>query len=280
MKKTYDFNIDGEVVELTADTPKTEAPKAKKDKRARRFCLTSYIDPSALRSFISKAPWVQHWAMCTHDRDKMEDGSSKETHTHVILYTYDAKTSSAIKKIFDRFSAEYYNGKGEAQNTLVQICKDVVAQWYYLVHKYDKEKAQYEPSARICDNTNYWLELCKTNALNDGSVNTGLQMFDDMLDGTSTREMIMRYGKEYIYHAQHFKQVVRDHCDESVREYELSEELARRSGFNILNTVDELATAVYGSFNADEIALFKKMLSLALNNVSVLENTDIIIRKD
>lgn len=266
--KNYDFNIDGEVVELkTAEVPK-DAPKTQKQKRARRFCLTSYVDPTELRNFLSRSPWAQHWAMCTHDRDIKDDGSVKETHTHIILYTYDAKTSSAIKKIFDRHSSDYYNGKGDAQNTLVQVCNDVVAQWHYLIHKYDKDKAQYSPNERICDNSAYWLELCKTNALSDSALNTGLQMFDDIVDGISTREMICRYGKEYIYHARAFKECVAD----SIRDGSAHDELEKANKERMVKLLCNEASVL--GVDDESLRTFSVILDGVLQNLSVLDGYD------
>ena len=89
------INKDGKVVEINGDEWE-KAQEAKnteqvnrrkpqiKEKRSRKFCLSSYIDVRALEPYISTQPWVQHWAMCTHDRDLKEDGSTKETHTHKI----------------------------------------------------------------------------------------------------------------------------------------------------------------------------------------------------
>lgn len=195
-----------------------DQPKGNKEKRVRRFCLVTYIDKEPLERFLRRSAWIQHFAFITHDRDLLDDGTPKEKHTHVILYTYEAKTSTAIKKNFDRYSQELVLGTTkEAQNTLVQKCNDIISQFRYLRHLDDTEKVQYEHCEVVTDNDIYWNDLCRTNGMNDSSVNTGLQMFDDMLDGVSTREMIMRYGKEYIYHARSFKEVVTDHYSESPR---------------------------------------------------------------
>lgn len=237
--------------------PKTDKPK---QKRVRRFCITTYIDPEAVERFVRRSPWIQHFALCTHNRDYEADGKQKQLHTHVILYTFNAHSSSGIRKNFDVFSAEYYSKlKLEPQNTLVQDCHSVVSQFRYLRHLDDPDKTPYEESEVITDNAQYWKELCKTNGMNDGAVNTGLQMFDDICDGVSTREMILRYGKEYIYHARLFKECYVDHineeklgCDESLlsrleyREYasallqdSIFDEKTKNAFFNVLDYLDE-----------------------------------------
>ena len=197
---------------IALDTPKGHATKPK---RVRRFCLVTYIDREPLERFLKRSAWIQHYALCTHDRDKLDDGTIKELHTHIVLYTFEAKTLSAIKKNFDRFAGELVmRTDNPAQNTLVQDCHDVTSQYRYLRHLDDPDKVQYEECEVFTDNDSYWKELCRTNGLNDSSSNTGLQMFDDICEGVSTREMILRYGKEYIYHCHNFKEVVKDHVNE------------------------------------------------------------------
>lgn len=171
--------------------------------------------------------------MCTHDRDIKEDGTPKEVHTHILLYTYDAKTSSALRKIFDRFSAELYEGTDkEVQNTMCQVLYDTVYMWRYLVHKDDKDKAQYDDLERICDDFAYWTKLEKSQGMTDSKENMGLQVFNDILDGVTTRELIERYGKDYIYHAHMYKQVVCDYNrEESVKAWR--SELDKKAMFDI-----------------------------------------------
>lgn len=204
----------GTMAELLPEQPKEPKEPTKKQKRSRRFCLTSYIDPEALQRFVKRSSWVQHFAICTHNRDIDTDGNPKQQHTHLILYTYNAHTSSGIRKNFDTFSAELYKGNAQIENTLCQECHSVVSQFRYLRHLDDPDKAQYTDNEVITDNDMYWKELCRTNGMNDSTVNTGLQMFDDLCEGVKTREMIVRYGKEYIYHAQQFQHCVVNHIND------------------------------------------------------------------
>lgn len=206
----------GTLAELVPPTEKNESKK--QPKKVRRFCITTYIDREQLERFIRRSPWIQHFAICTHDRDIESNGKPKGIHTHLILYTYNPHTSSGIKKKFDRYSAEYYGNLNlTPQNTLVQECHSVVSQFRYLRHLDDPDKSPYEESEVVTDDYMYWKELCRTNGMNDSSVNTGLQIFDDMLDGVSTREMIVRYGKEFIYHSHSFRECIVEHYKEQPR---------------------------------------------------------------
>lgn len=213
-KKTiFEFVVNGEKVVFEQEAPKTEKaekspsnPEHSEEKRDRKFCLSSYIDRNSLLYFLKRSEWIQHWAICTHDRDTKEDGTPKDEHTHILIYTYNAKTASAIKKAFDRYSNEIYRDtETEPQNTLAQICFDMPSQWRYLIHADNREKAQYDTNERLCDDFAYWNKLEISSGMNDSSNNLGLAMLKDYMDGVHPLEMARRYGKEYIYHLSHFQ---------------------------------------------------------------------------
>lgn len=101
--------------------PTSSDNKAFQDKRSRSFCITTYIERNSLERFLKSSPWLKHWAYCEHDKDMDEKGNLKTSHIHVILYMYNSKTSSAVKKLFDRYSAQIYAGTGiEPQNTFIK----------------------------------------------------------------------------------------------------------------------------------------------------------------
>lgn len=187
----------------------TNSKAKKEEKRSRRFCLVTYIDRDELERFVRRCDWIQHWALCTHDRDLTSEGEPKQLHTHLLLYTYNAKTASAIKKVFDRYSAEFY-GTENAQNTLCQIMHDSGYQWRYLIHKDDKDKYQYSEELRKCDDFAYWHKLDITEGMTDSNTNYGMAILEDVLSGVSSLDLCRRYGKEYIYHATHYKNVAYD----------------------------------------------------------------------
>ena len=240
--------LDEKLVEATL-TKKTN-DKQTKTKRTRRFCLTTYIDDNVLYGYLNGLQWVQHWAYITHDRDINEGGELKEKHTHILLYTYEAKTSSAIKKNFDNFSADYYGVCNEKpQNTMCQDCHDVCAQWRYLRHLDDKHKAQYDMQDVICDDLSYWNTLDKYNGLTDSVGNTGLSILDDYMNGTDCYTMAQRYGKEWIYHIAHYQNAVRlMACEQS------------RQTFGGLAEICQFALAD-STYTEEQITVFFDMLS-------------------
>lgn len=262
MSKEYTFLLpEGEFAVPVKEDGQT-LRKNKATPTSRRFCLVSYIEPDALLKFLQSRTWIQHWAMITHDNDVLEDGSPKEKHTHVLLYTFSHKSSSAIKKNFDRFSAEYYRGKGEAQNTLVQICSDMVKQWRYLIHVDDLDKFQYDQSERLCDSIDYWVKYEGSDGLNDSQNNVGLAMLNDLLNGATTMQMCERYGKEYIYHKAHF---------ESVKQSHISEEYWRARGYvqSQYSVIDDIMKRLMISpFSKSQQEMFASMLEYVVTELA------------
>ena len=195
------------------------AEKAKvSSPRVRSFECVSYIDAESLGRFLKQSAWVSHYAYCFHDKDLWTDadqeanaqhvsGTLKTPHTHVLIYTYDAKTCSAVKKLFDRFALSVC-GDSKPQNTRVNVCNSMPSMWRYLVHADDPEKIQYSLDSRHCDDKRYWSRLDATDGLSACCSNTGLAMVQDLIDGVSYRTMCERYGKEYIYHAKYLEDVV------------------------------------------------------------------------
>lgn len=195
--------------ELLAEVEKPKTPlnssRKSHDRGSRKHTVITYIDPTLVRRFLTSCNWVEHWAMCTHDKDVTDEGKPKETHTHIVLYTFEAKSSSAIIKLFDRFSISVY-GKDNKQNTLYEICNDIQALYRYLIHADDPQKYQYDPSVRFVDDIGYWSKYEKGQI---DKPNTGLSMVTDLLIGTPYRLMAERYGKEFIYHSKYIEDCVR-----------------------------------------------------------------------
>ncbi len=209
VKKTKVVTPEDEQSNAVIDTEEV-VPICTEKRRTRKFCLTTYIDRDAVLKFLEGSEWVSHWAVCTHDKDVTDDGQPKITHTHIVLYTYEGKTPTAVQKLFDRFSVDCY-GFDNKQNTMVMPCIDIVAQYRYLLHLDDPKKHRYFDSERITENDAYWRKLERTAGLNDAADNKALQIFNDMLNGVSTHELIVRYGGNFLYHIQHFERAKQKH---------------------------------------------------------------------
>lgn len=201
---------DGQLQEINVPKPKTTNP------RSRKFALITYIDRDSVIDFLKRSEWVCHWAVCRHDRDINSDGSLKKLHTHILLYTYDCKTSSAVNRLFDNFSNELYrNTDTDVQNTLCETCSDVVSQYRYLIHADDDDKVKYEVIERITDNEHYWRNLDLSAGMNSVDSNKALAMFDDYIAGVPIRDMMARYGQNYLMNYPKLKMMREDFYYES-----------------------------------------------------------------
>lgn len=201
---TGESEIGEQVVEDDEKKETTQGSVSSTKSRIRAFSLSTYIeDICALETFIKRAPWISHFAYCTHDRDTYANGERKPTHTHILLHTYNAMTVSAVRKRFNVLARSL--NPDNPQNTLGKGLGDAVHMWRYLRHLDNPEKAQYEEHERVCDDYSYWYKLEKTSGMNDSSNNLGLAMLTDYMNGIHPLEFAHRYGKEGIYHYTHFQ---------------------------------------------------------------------------
>ena len=198
-----------------ADMPTTQQNQSHKQPYSRKFCINTYISVNKLEMFLRLQPWISHWCYTSHDRDIKEDGSTKEFHTHVLLYTYDAKTASAVKKKFDRYENEHCKEGETPQNTLVQICTDMVSQYRYQLHLDDKDKVQYSFNERYCDDYSWWHKLEVTDGMTD-TKNVVLAIIDDIKAGATHYELAQRYGAYYVFHIAHIQKFMALHNREEM----------------------------------------------------------------
>ncbi len=152
---------------------------------------------------MRSCPWVHHWAYCLHDKDLKDDGTLKEPHTHVLIYTYSAKTSSAIKRNFDNLDKATRFGDCLPQATHVEIMRDTCGSWRYLRHLDDLDKFQYSEDERIADDKSWWFDYERTDGLNDSSNNRALAMFDARANGMTPREFFLNFGRDGLFSLRH-----------------------------------------------------------------------------
>ena len=185
-----------------------EGIKMPKDKPpiSRWHCLTTYIPFDTVKRYLQYCPYVKHWSIILHNKDLKENGEEKEPHTHILLYTFDAKSSSAVVKRFNNLAKQYAleNG-GEVQNTLGQLCYEPLAQFRYQLHLDDFDKHQYDTFERKTDDNCYWSDFERANGKSE---NKAVEIFDSIVDGASTRDLLVRFGCEYSHNFDKYKRLV------------------------------------------------------------------------
>lgn len=161
--------------------------------QSRKWSLVSYLNPQDIAGvFADKADKVRAYAYCTHDKDE-----GKELHTHIVVWLNTPYSSSTIKNWFRGCDV-----KGELANTLAEPCKDITSMYRYLVHEDNPDKYQYDSESRICSDPSLFEEDVQTDDT--------LTAVEDLLNGTPLAEVARRYGRDFIYHYSHIRQLVAD----------------------------------------------------------------------
>lgn len=175
--------------------PKTKDPM---QQRSRKFCLTTYHSLEVVEGVLKNRP-VRAAVYITHDKDTYTEadeknnpenvaGTLKDKHIHIMLCTYNAATLGQVRRWFP-----------SGQNTLGQVLNDDEQMLRYLTHADNPEKAQYADDEVITYGEGR--EPFLRAALSSGrSAETAESLINDILNGASTRTLIVRYGSEYIHY--------------------------------------------------------------------------------
>lgn len=161
--------------------------------QSRKWSLVTYLCPDEIaKVFADKVDKVRSYAYCTHDKDE-----GKEQHTHVIVWLNTPYAASTIKNWFRGEDI-----KGQLANTLAEPCKDVAAMFRYLTHQDNPEKYQYSPDDVICSDPSSFEDDVQTDDT--------WTAVEDLLNGVPLKEVARRYGRDFIHHYSHIRQLVAD----------------------------------------------------------------------
>ena len=174
----------------------TSSSNSPPHKRARHFCLSSYLTSNQIAICLDKKQsQCKAYAYICHDRDvDIETGELKQAHHHILISTVNGKTVEQVRNWFKGFTDD----KGQPVNTLGQIMYDVSGSWEYLTHNTDIARAEGKYFYPDTDIKGYNLDLFKNNTLDDCD-NMSLAL-EDMLNGVPLREIAKRYGRDFIIH--------------------------------------------------------------------------------
>lgn len=170
--------------------------KSVKTERSRFILVMTYASERQLTQvIIDHASSVRAFAYILHDKDEAEP------HYHLILRLHQAWTPSAIEKWFKGLTDK----KNEPINTFAEKANDLTALELYLTHddfeSRQKGKHQY-PKSAIKDH-GLWDIVPK----NDSKDHT-YDIICDVMNGMTERQLIIRHGKEYLYHRYQYKEIV------------------------------------------------------------------------
>lgn len=163
------------------------------DKRNTWAWFKCYIPARFVEMIIKEllSDYVEHYAICTHDMD------NSPIHTHVLLKFY--RNQSYITNIVEYFHADNISDPIHK----IRHC------WDYLRHdskQCRKEgKFQYKMEDVITDS----VEFFENFVGNDDNYNVALQIIDDILNDVKERDLVSRYGREYILYRQRYHDTAR-----------------------------------------------------------------------
>ena len=182
--------------------------------KARELFLVSYLPSIEFINDIldKKIKNIKSYAFIYHDKDiylndiiddKTHEvihrkGDFKTPHFHIYLRLKTDREPDEIKRWFMPKGLLDFNGL--PYNCLSQKVKSSVACFDYLTHKNDPEKYQYSENDIISYNIDSVLE-------ND-AIDNSIDIVEDMLSGFSTRELVKRYGRDFIYHYNCYSAIV------------------------------------------------------------------------
>lgn len=169
------------------------------EQRFRKFSCVTYLSEMQLQECLQRAgDMIRGYAYCYHDKDVNDDGTRKEPHMHLVLWLYNPKCINNLRGWFDR---GFVDDNGEKINTLIQPCHDIKAAAEYLIHKNDPDKYQYLPESVVYSDPELF-ESPETQ-----KEDNAILALEDLLSGMSLRECSLKYGRDFMFHYGHIKQL-------------------------------------------------------------------------
>ena len=159
------------------------------------WSLTLYETPEVIHQFIlDNLHIIKYYAYIEHDKDFNTDGSLKDRHVHLLLvFTYNIQLGCLINKM------------GFKSNVFGEAIKDKKACFEYLTHKNNSDKYHYNDSDVVTNNKEYFLENTKRFRENENL--KYLELIEDLINGYTYRDMIVKYGRDYIIHYKQYQEM-------------------------------------------------------------------------
>lgn len=173
---------------------------AKKQAYSRYFTGVTYVGIDFVnRVIIDKKSSLRSYAYILHDKDTFEDGSPKVAHIHFVFRTYSSWTCEQVCKWFKGC----FDESGNECNTLCEVANDIESCFDYLIHAGHPDKVQYDAKDVVCSSV---ADFKRKNDSKDDCY----EIINNMLSGMSTRELVKRYGRDYVYHKKSYEEVCYD----------------------------------------------------------------------
>lgn len=189
-----------------------------------KFALNSYATVDQIDEVLKEHQGdLKAYAYCHHDRDVMEDGTRKEPHTHIVLWTLVSKTEIAVKNWF-KGCTDY---KGERANILCEVQRkcihndgteeyldvDLCGITCYLAHEDKFGNALENKHHYGFDEVKGW----NVSLLKNWQATTGRKPKEDksfeiltrLMNGDSPRVLAQVYGRDFILNYRKYVELSR-----------------------------------------------------------------------
>lgn len=166
--------------------------------KTRFISLITYHDAKTIEVILNdKKNMVVGYCYILHDKDLKEDGSIKEPHIHLCIRL---TTSREPEEICRWFKINEINTFAERVFSRAEVIN-------YLTHKNNPEKFQYPIESIVNRNG---IESFAENG------NDALEMYLDAFNGIIPREMVRKYGRDFLYHHKQIYELV--NCEKGFRD--------------------------------------------------------------
>ncbi len=174
-------------------------------KRFRNFALMTYLSAEQIEKVLIKHDrQLKSYAYCLHDKDINEFGQLKEVHTHLLLCLVNNTTCDSVKNWFKGFTDD----KQLPINTLAQPMHDISGSYDYLTHNTEQARDDGKYIYQESDIKGFNLEYFQDTSIQDQD-NLTLALVD-LQNGVLLSEIAKRYGRDFIVHYGHIKQLFND----------------------------------------------------------------------
>lgn len=200
--------------------------------RSRKFSCITYLNELQLKVCLqAHCNQIRCYAYAYHDKDKKEDGTLKEPHTHLILVLYCATSLSAVRRWFSGYSDE----NGEITTT-AQICSDVFSQYDYLTHNTPQARAEgkYQYDKSIVKVNKTAIEERYFQASEESNFDSITLATEMLLKGAKVHDCGKIFGRDFILHYNAINQYVNDILEWESNDYtHINDMLTKRRNTNV-----------------------------------------------
>lgn len=169
---------------------------------SRSHCIVgiSYAPTEIIQRAIEfNSKYVKDYAYILHDKfseAELKDNPDKKAHTHILLRLYGKHSIKAVARWF-----WYINPEGQIEHTNLQSASDLNAYYHYCLHIDHPEKWQYSEDDFVCS------LMCDFDKFEASIVDPLKDALFDILNGTPTRVIAQRYGRDSIIYMSHLHDV-------------------------------------------------------------------------